>query len=233
MVTTINVSHYCYNIDLYVNGAKLLPVSQTKTKSVYEYETQEPGRLNLRVCQNDNGKSRLNNLFYYYSFGYEFGTLYFWPLNIYCQYSAEIKAGTKVDLCVSKNMEKPESFIQEGNYIIENVSEQKAKNEKRNCLIPRNKRISFYVRSLICQITSNSLLLIAAALLMLGFSDGNGVGILFEDFSVFESIFFVILLIYQAVRIGIYVFIHTKKLIKDDGTYYEKAKSTLNKNKKR
>lgn len=192
MVTTISVSHYCYNIDVYMNGVKLSPVSLTKTKSVYEYEAQELKRQKLYVCQNDNGKLRFKNLFYYYSFGYEFGMLYFWPINIYCQYLAEIKPGTKVVLCVSKNTEKPESFIQEGNYIIENVSEQKAKNEKRNCLIPRNKRISFYVRSLFCQITSNSLLLIAIALLMFGFSDGTGIAILFEDLSVLESVIYVV-----------------------------------------
>ncbi|MDD6728388.1 MAG: hypothetical protein PUE08_04110 [Eubacteriales bacterium] len=222
MVTNISVSHYNYNIDLYVNGKMLVPVEKGKTKSTYIYESEEKEKLRIYVCQNDNGCCKLKKLFSYLDFGFEFGELYFWPTNIYCQYYAETRAGNDISLFVCVEKEKELSFIQNGRFIIQSSSDSKVKNEKHSTLIPRKRRFSFYFSSIFCQTVCNSLLMLSILLvIMLSFDVNSDMGF-FDDFSTLEIIGFWILIGYQIIRLAIFIFVHTKILIKDDGTYYEK-----------
>lgn len=222
MVTKISISHYCYNIDLYINGNILIPIEKEKYKSIYIYNSENREKLSLRVCQNDKNCKKLFNLFSYYDFGYEFGELYFWPANIYCQYFAQIRAGSDISLCVCVEKNKYSSFIQGGKFIIQSTSESNVKNEKHSTLIPRRKRLRFFLSSIICQFICNSLLLLSLLTIILLSFEVNSKVSFFEDFSQFDKIGFWLLIVYQVVRLMIYIFVHTKILIKDDGTYYSK-----------
>lgn len=225
MVTEISIKHYCYNIDLYIDGILQKEVFSDDKTTKYEIISDDDTKkaFQLTVCQNDNQSKKLKNLFYYYEFGYEMGQLYFWPMNIYCTYEAVIKSGDDVRLCVSKNFEKAYSFIQNGCYIIENVSVAKAKKEHRDTLIPRNKRISFFTKSVLSQIVCNSMLTMGILLILMGFNDGVGFKYFSDGLDKFELICFILFFIYQFIRVIMYCAKHIKILLDDDGTYYQKS----------
>ncbi len=222
MVTRISISHYFYNIDVYINGILQKPVEKEKSKSLYIYNSESREKIFLKICQNDKNCNKFSHISSYYDFGYEFGELYFWPSNIYCQYYAQLRAGSDIALCVCTEKNKYSPFIQGGKFIIQSTSESNVKNEKHSTLIPRKNRFKFFLSSILCQFVCNSLLLSSLLAVVLLSFDINSKINFFDNFSQFDKIGFWVLIVYHVIRFSIYIFIHTKILFKDDGTYYSK-----------